>query len=390
MSVLRATVSALLIGAAAPVAPADGLDAMAGKALFERTWIAAPSSTDASDGLGPLFNGRSCASCHAGGGGARLKSGADSVTRLVGAVVRLGTPDGAGDPFYGAQLQTGAVAGLTPEAVVQFFPKLKITLNGPPLANGIAASVRLAPPLTGVAAFDVIRESEILSRADPDDADGDGISGRARIVNGRVGRFGWKAAHATLEDQIAHAFALDIGLSSASQPLPFGDCTPVQRDCRQAPTGESALSQGHEISSAALALVGRYLQSLAAPASPTNAEGAALFSATGCARCHVPELAAADGSRIAAFSDLLLHDMGPERDDGVGEAGVQPREWRTAPLRNWYLKTSARRYLHDGSAATVAEAIAKHGGEAAGSRRIVQSLSGKDQARLIDYVSGLP
>ena len=390
-AVLMAT--ALVMFWVASAARADGLDAIAGKALFERTWIAAPSSTDASDGLGPFFNGRSCAACHAGGGGARIVRAPDGSKQLAGAVVRLGTKSGDADAFYGRQLQTGAVTALMPEANIRFFPKLKITFSGPALAQGIHTSVRVAPPLWGRAAFDRISDSEILSRADPDDSNGDGISGRAHRIGssgdgGRVGRFGWKAAHATLQDQIAHAFSLDMGLSSALQPAPSGDCTRAQQACLQAPTGESALGGGHEISKTVLGLTAVYLQSLDAPAWPSNHGGAAVFAETGCARCHVPELTASDGSRVVAFTDLLLHDMGQNLDDGVGEEGVPSNEWRTAPLRSGNPATLGRRYLHDGSATSIAGAIAKHAGEAAQSRQAFQKLNSADQARLIDYLGG--
>lgn len=365
---------------------ADGLDALAGKALFKRQWIPAPSSTDASDGLGPLFNSRSCAACHAGGGGARGVAADDGTQKMVGAVVRLGTAGGATDPFYGLQLQTNAVPGLKPEAEIAFLPKLSVTLLGPPLAAGVAMGARLAPSLYGSAELERVAESEIRSRADPGDKNGDGISGRVRITPDGIGRYGWKAAQASLHGQIAHAFAIDIGLSSPLQPRPYGDCTGVQTACRNSTNGESPLTDNREVSVAMLDLVAQYLTTLKSSPKP-NAEAAEIFNKTGCASCHVPSLSTNDGALIPAFTDLLLHDMGSDLDDGVGEPGVASFEWRTAPLKKKFPQGAVRRYLHDGSAATVSEAVAKHGGEAAVSRAAFGKLSEADTARLIGYVN---
>ncbi len=227
---------------------ADPLDAALGKALFDRNWIPAPASTDASDGLGPLFTARSCTTCHSRGEGARVVTRDDGSKDIAGAVVRFGRADGTTDPFYGLELQTNAVPGLMPEGSAQFLPKLEYKLNGPPLADGVKAGARLAPSLFGRAAFEDVPDEEILKRADPDDRDGDGVRGRANRTAQGIGRYGWKAAQVTLEEQVAHAFAFDIGLSSPKQPLPYGDCTTLETACLAAPNGESPLFEGHEIS----------------------------------------------------------------------------------------------------------------------------------------------
>ena len=366
---------------------ADPLDAVAGKALFKRNWIPAPSSTDASNGLGPLFTARSCASCHAGGDGARVVTREEGYQDIVGAVVRFGRADGSTDPYYGLELQTNAVPGLTPEGSARFLPKLSYALNGPALADGMKAGARLAPPLFGRAAFGLVPDEEILKRGHP--VDGDGISGRANVTAQGIGRYGWKAAQVTLEDQVAHAFAFDIGLSSPKQPLPYGDCTTLETACLTAPNGESAAFDSREISAVMLGLVANYLETLRAPPEASNSAAMALFDRAGCAACHVPSLAARDGKPIPAFTDLLLHDMGAALDDGVGEPGVKSSEWRTAPLIEGNSRATVRRYLHDGSAASVAEAVAKHGGEAAHSRDLFEALAEEDKKRLVDYVNGL-
>jgi len=368
---------------------ADPLDAVAGKALFKRNWIPAPSSTDASNGLGPLFTARSCTSCHAGGEGARVVMREEGYQDLAGAVVRFGRADGSTDPYYGLELQTNAVPGLTPEGSARFLPQLTYSLNGPALSDGVKAGARLAPPLFGRAAFALVPDEEILKRADPNDSNHDGTAGRANVTAHGIGRFGWKAAQVTLEDQVAHAFAFDIGLSSPKQPIPYGDCTRLETACLAAPNGESPAFDGREISVVMLGLVAGYLETLRARPAAIYPAAAGLFDKAGCAVCHVPTLATRDGNSIPAFTDLLLHDMGAALDDGVGEPGVKSSEWRTAPLIEGNSRAPARRYLHDGSAATVSEAVGKHGGEAAHSRDLFEALAAEDKKRLVDYVNGL-
>jgi CxxC motif-containing protein (DUF1111 family) len=386
MSTARAFVAALMLLLPSSLL-ADEIDAAAGKALFNRQWIPAPSSTDASDGLGPLFNARSCSACHARGGGARNVADSDSNYSFPGAVVRLGTSKGATDPFYGLQLQTKAVQGIMPEAEISFLPKLNVKLLGPPLAAETKMGVRLAPSLFDRADLERVSDAEIRSRADPDDKDEDGISGRVRETPDGIGRYGWKAAQATLRGQIAHAFAIDMGLSSPLQLLPNGDCTEAETTCRQAANGESQLTDNREVSTAMLDLVAQYLETLKTVEKP-DPTAAELFNKTGCAVCHVPELKTQDGALIPAFTDLLLHDMGPDLDDGVGEPGVSSVEWRTAPLKNSYPGGANRRYLHDGCAATLGEAVEKHGGEAAASRENFRKLNDGDRARLLGYLNG--
>ena len=365
---------------------ADPLDAVLGKALFDRQWIPAPASTNASDGLGPLFTSRSCAGCHARGDGAHIVTRDDGNADIAGAVVRFGKADGTTDPFYGLELQTNAVPGLTPEGQVRFLPDLKYNLKGPALGEDVHAGARLAPPLFGKGAFDDVPDEAILMRAAANAHNGDGVKGRANVTPRGIGRYGWKAGQVTIEEQVAHAFAFDIGLSSPKQPLPYGDCTKLETDCLALPNGESPLFEGHEISSVMLGVVATYLKTLRAR--PLS-ESPPVFAAAGCAACHSPTLTIRDGRQIPAFTDLLLHDMGPALDDGVGEPGVKSSEWRTAPLIGGRLHPERQRYLHDGSAATVEEAVEKHCGEADHSRNLFEALTPDDKKRLVDYVNGL-
>ncbi|MFA5955315.1 di-heme oxidoredictase family protein [Hyphomicrobium sp.] len=377
---------AFLAGLGSSPGRSDPLDAAVGKALFDRQWIPAPSSTNGTDGLGPLFTSRSCTGCHSRGEGAHIVTRDDGAPDIAGAVVRFGKADGTTDPYYGLELQTNAVPGLKPEGAARFLPDFKYNLNGPPLSEGVHAGARLAPPLFGRAAFDDVSDEDILARAAANAHGGGPIKGRVNVTPHGIGRHGWKAAQVSIEEQVAHAFAFDIGLSSPLFPLPYGDCTKLEMACLASANGESSLFDGRELSSAMVNVVASYLKTLRAR--PLR-DASALFASTGCSACHVPSLKTRDGREIPAFTDLLLHDMGPALDDGVGEPGVKSFEWRTAPLINGRLPPEKRRYLHDGSAATVNDAIEKHCGEAEHSRILFEALTVDDKKRLVDYVNGL-
>lgn len=396
------------------------LDFQLGKALFEKLWVAAPASTRGSDGLGPLANARSCADCHRHDGRGRLPLGTPAPRGLV---LRLTRAGGGPDPIYGAQLQDHAAPGLAAEGRIDLsftdhpvtledgtsltLRRPRITIADPahgPLAPDLAVSPRLAPPLIGLGLVAAIPDAAILSWADPEDSDGDGISGRAHLLPGadgteRLGRFGWTADQAGLEDQAASAFALDLGLSSPLRPDPWGDCTPAQTACRAVPTGEDpGLRDGREVSAEALALVAFYTAALAPPRLrntdlPEVVRGSTLFAETGCAACHVPafalgpsDLPVPEGTVIRPHSDFLLHDMGPDLADIPG------REWRTPPLWGLGLTetvTGTTELLHDGRARSPEEAILWHGGEGQGARDAYARLSAADRAALLAYLESL-
>lgn len=398
------TIGLALSLATTALAMARDLETAIGKALFERTWVAAPASTDANDGLGPLFNAKSCAACHRSGGPAEIVRAADGKITERGLVLRFGTAAGLPDPYYGRQLQDRAVPGLTGEGRLSVTEAgggrgdggfaWALALVGPPLAAGIHTGLRLAPSLAGRADLARIDPAAILAASDPDDRDGDGISGRVRIAgqkDGRTqpGRFGWKAAVPDLPAQVAAAFALDMGLSSRAVPLPYGDCTPAQADCLAAPTGVRAGDGGHELDDTIILVVARFLETRTAPPPPDDPAAMRLFTAVGCAACHRPVLPDAAGTPVRAFTDLLLHDMGAGLDDGVGEPGVAAAEWRTAPLVDLGRRDGSRRYLHDGRAATIEQAIAAHAGEAAAARARFAALSSADRAALLQFLEGL-
>ncbi|MGE0210171.1 MAG: di-heme oxidoredictase family protein [Parvibaculaceae bacterium] len=380
-------------------ARADPLDAVAGKALFDRRWVQAPASTKSADGLGPLFSAQACATCHKAGGPARFVETEDGLGSL-GLVVRLGTDKGVPDPFYGRQIQERAIPGLVPEARVR--PRLAsavslrlmqieadLDLTGPALGKGVHKELRAAPSLRGRGLIAEVDAAAILALADPEDRDKDGISGRARMLpDGKggvmLGRFGLKAGRASIADQAADAASLDMGLSSPFHPLPQGDCTAVQTDCALRAGPDKA-----EIGDQSIELIAIFVATLQRPPVPNDPKGEALFAKAGCTQCHVPSLPKAQGGEAAIFSDLLLHDMGEGLSGRIGDGDVDPAEWRTAPLIDLAQRPQARRYLHDGRAGSIEEAILWHGGEAEASRNTFQALGAEERKALIDYVSRL-
>jgi CxxC motif-containing protein (DUF1111 family) len=374
-----------------------GLDAALGKALFERLWVGAPASTAAADGLGPLFNARSCAACHQGGRAARAVI-RDGRLEVHGLVVRAAAPDGSVHPELGQQIQERALPGLAAEA------RIAVRLDGHALQVSTRLQAqpripavfetRLAPSLRGRALLDEIDEAAVLALADPDDRDGDGISGRPHLLHDEtgarlLGRFGAKAMAASLERQTAEAAALDIGLSSPLVPHPAGDCTALQADCLARPAGRGTMSDGEEISSDVIRLIVAYLGRLDPPPVDTGSAGFRLFTSMGCASCHVPSLPTRDGTPKQVFTDLLLHDLGAEGASLLRAGDAEPAEWRTVPLRDLDPREGSRRFLHDGRAATLREAIAHHGGEGAGARAGFMAADGREQQLLLDFLSRL-
>lgn len=414
------------------------MDFRLGEALFDKLWVPAPASTRASDGLGPLYNARSCASCHIRDGRGHPPDDRGAVSMFL----RVGVPTDpsaemaliegylatAPDPTYGRQIQDHALQGLPAEAqvavtwqthAVRFDDGTEVALRKPvyrpatlaygPLAEGAALSPRIAPQMIGLGLLEAIPASRIIARADPDDRDADGISGRAQIVWSRdlerpvLGRFGWKAGEASVREQSASAFSHDIGIANPVFPAPAGDCTAAQTDCLAAPDGVDA--HGVEIDAEPLDLVTFYAQTLAPPArreadDPQVLRGEALFHQAGCAACHQPAHVTArlpdrpelSFQTIWPYTDLLLHDMGPGLADDLPEARAEGREWRTAPLWGIGLTETVSGhsyYLHDGRARGLLEAILWHGGEAEAAKARVLSMPEPDRAALLRFLRSL-
>lgn len=398
------------------------LDFELGKALFDKLWVAAPASTRASDGLGPLYNARACQDCHFRDGRGRLPATPD--TRTPGLVLRFSLPD----PVYGGQLQDQAAPGQKAEGRVTVAYRERpvtladgtvVSLRAPVYLVGDAAygapqsggglSPRLAPPMIGLGLLEAIPAADILAGDDADDRDGDGISGRAALVwsdefgQTMLGRFGLKAGMATVREQVASALSVDMGLSSPLRPDAAGDCTAAQVVCRAAPDGaEPGIRDGHELDGQSLDLLTFYARNLAVPArrnvdDPAVLRGKAIFHQSGCADCHRPKHVTArlkdrpeqDFQLVWPYTDLLLHDMG----EGLADAGEgTAREWRTPPLWGLGLARTVSgqaAYLHDGRARTLPEAILWHGGEGSASRDRAAALPTEDRDALISFLESL-
>jgi len=397
-------------------------DFAVGNGVFRKLWVSAPSSTAASDGLGPLFNARGCQECHIKDG--RGHPPAPGATDAVSFLMALSYPPGV-ESAYGHQLQDFAANGLVSEGRVDVtYSERTVELNGGetatlrepaysvadagygPLPEGTVLSPRIAPQMIGLGLLGAIHPNDILARADPDDADGDGISGRVSWVTdfatgeSVIGRFGWRAGQPSVAQQSAVAFANDMGLSTELNPLPHGDCTELQTACIAAPVG--AETGGPEVAPELFDLVVFYASHLAVPArrdygDPEVLAGKELFYETGCTSCHTPKYVTSneDGidpalrrQLIWPYTDLLLHDMGA----GLADGGPGGEEWRTAPLWGIGLTETVNGhtlFLHDGRARSLLEAILWHGGEAEAARDAVIGMSPADRAALIRFLESL-
>ena len=364
-------------------APIDGLTTeelaafAEGDAQFGQSFLPA-------QGLGPIFNAVSCAACHSGDGRGRRENSLTRISRGTDPALDVGGP----------QIQDRAIPGAVPESV----------------PSGVDVSVRLPPPVFGVGLIEAIPAAAILANADPTDADGDGISGRPNMVvppafvpsrepgsgsSPQLGRFSRKAQVSSLLEQIAAAYQQDIGITS--------DFLPVENHNPQTSRANEVADRvaDPELSAAAVLATLDYLRMLAPPApgemTARRQRGSDVFTTIGCAACHVPEfvtgpsvIPAIEGRRVALFSDLLLHDMGPELADNRPDGDASGQEWKTAPL--WGLRVmrdflnGEAFLLHDGRAATVEEAIMLHGGEGQQARDEFASLGPQDRDALLDFV----
>ncbi len=416
-----------------------------GNAIFRKLWVAAPSSTDTSDGLGPLYNARGCQNCHLKDGRGRPPTGNFPDGDAVSSLVRLSIPPqtdeqkrllaegrikSIDEPVYGAQLQDVAIPGLDAEGHVRvdysdvpvalkdgsavLLRKPTVSITEPafgPLNAGTMMSMRVAPAMIGLGLLETIPEKAVRAKADPDDANGDGISGRVNEIwsplDNRLalGRFGWKAGATSIAQQSAEAFASDMGISSPPVPRSTGDCTVSQKQCLTAPSGASEKQEGQEIGSQLFDMVTFYAQNLAVPArrdagSQTILAGKALFQASGCSGCHTPSHMTGDASgqpqlsnqKIWPYTDILLHDMGEGLADNRPEGKADGREWRTAPLWGIGLTETVSGHtflLHDGRARNLEEAILWHGGEAKAASDAYAALSKSEREALVAFVKSL-
>lgn len=400
-----------------------------GNSFFNQNWVAAPASTTARDGLGPLFNSRSCSACHVqdGRGAPPGQDGSG-----FGLLLRLSLPGRAAnggpvpDPVYGLQLSDRALPGISPEGHMQIsylekpgtyedgeefslrHPRYELAeLAAGPAHTDICLSPRVAPAVFGLGLLEAVAEQDLLGRADPEDLDGDGISGRPNRVwsiseeKAVLGRFGWKANQPDLRQQAAEAFAGDLGITSSLVPREnHTSAYATRHDFLKLPASEQP-----EVDDKILQRVTTYLQTLAPPARrdvghPQVIRGQKLFREMQCATCHTPEMRTGNShpvvelrnQTIRPYTDLLLHDMGPGLSDGRQDYQADGREWRTPPLWGIGLQKRVNGHttlLHDGRARNLAEAILWHGGEAKPAREAFREAGREDRKALLAFLKSL-
>ena len=416
---------------------------------FERIWLD-------EEGLGPVFNAVSCESCHVEDGRGRPpafvgETGTGLLFRLA-----INQQDANGftlpDAIHGGQFQDDAIQGIAPEGTIRisyqeisgtYADGIPYTLNQPiyDLTNLnygsfhslTTFSPRLAGQMIGLGLLEAIPEETLFALADPNDMDGDGISGRLNMVwdvtanTFSIGRFGWKANQPNLLQQSAGAFNGDIGITSSL--FPQQPCTDVQacfdmvrngrneqgRNGRNGRGGNRRNNQNNngqnntvniiEVTDEELALVTFYSSTLAVPAQrnandPQVLQGQALFETANCSSCHITtietgihdSIPALSNQTIHPYTDLLLHDMGDGLADGQIDFQASGREWRTPPLWGIGLFEEVNGYtfyLHDGRAETLEEAIIWHGGEAQASRDAFLNMTATERNALIAFLQSL-
>lgn len=390
-----------------------------GDLAFEQIFVTEPAEVN--PGLGPVFNNNSCVSCHIRNG--RSKPPLDG-EELSGFLLRISIPGvGANGgpkpvPFYGTQIQNRSIFSQTPEAtfdantiseLIEFVDGLAIEiekkeyfLTNPyrPLPSDLLISPRVAPAVFGLGLLENIPEEEIRKKADENDADGDGISGKPNMVwniqeqTHTLGRFGWKAENPTAIQQTADAFHQDMGITSTL--FPEESCA-GQDNCQD---DNGTL----DIDDTFLDVTNFYFQSLAVPAvrgydDPQVLRGQALFVEANCAACHTPRQVTGAGvipeisdQVIYPYTDLLLHDMGEGLADNRPSFNASGREWRTPPLWGVGMLSVVNghtRLLHDGRARNLTEAILWHGGEGEASKQAFLAMPEADRTALIKFLESL-
>lgn len=408
-----------------PLSAEENLQFQLGRGLVRQSWIISPAEDRNIAGLGPLYNRNSCIACHAKNGRGFAPDGPEESMRAM--LVRLSMPGKSLEggplhhPLYGDQLQEFGAPGVDAEGRAHLhYKESEVSLNGGervrlrkpiisfsnltygPLPDNLQTSARIAPAIYGTGLLEAIADSTLLAlEAEPKPGKIKGRLNRVWSMEQQrqvIGRFGWKANVATLREQTAIALAGDMGLSS--HLFPHGNCAAQQTACQQAP-----VSGTPEITTAQLDQMEFYQLALAAPAprhqdQPLVQRGSALFQQAQCAACHRPEIKTGDFPRLAAlgqqtiapYTDLLLHDMGPELTDHRPDFAASGSEWRTPALWGIGLAKQVEPntgFLHDGRARTILEAILWHGGEAEAAKEVVRAMTPEEREALLSFIESL-
>jgi CxxC motif-containing protein (DUF1111 family) len=399
-----------------------------GRRAFHSSSVTGRHDEDQENGVYDVVNGTAgtkyinerCSSCHERNGAAQVAPVGQSLDRWV---FKLSDANGNADPSRGRVLQSKGSSGEGTVSISSWTTVGPLRRPNFQFSTGTPArfSARLAPRLVGLGLLEAIPESTILARQDPNDTNGDGISGRANVIPdpanpslSRLGRFGWKASTTSVRHQVAAALNTDMGVRTSLLPNP--DCGPIQTNCG----GTSRMLADLNMNELTL-----YLQALGVrpqrgietgTVNTTINSGKSLFTSTGCAACHTETvttsafhpLTEVRSQTIHPYTDLLLHDMGDGLADTLTEGQATGREWRTTPL--WGLGLQAcvtggvvnptgreggevcaphHGYLHDGRARSIEEAILWHGGEAAGALSRYQALSATQKQNLLRFLEAL-
>ena len=375
----------VLAGTIPGLTPQQEREHLIGDAAFGKIFTEA-------EGLGPIFVQTTCSNCHVGNGKGHPSNVLTRFAKVEGSSVDYLLNHG------GPQLQESTIAGYPAEVL-------------PAEAN--VFSKRMAPAIMGLGYIAALSDEAILANADPDDTNGDGISGRPNYVepieffvpqsihisdNGRyVGRFGKKAEKITIQDQVVFALKQDIGITS-------------DFDMQDLYNPEAGINTGDnvsdpEVSASFVNSLVFYMRTLKAPErrntdDPDVMEGEKLFNDIGCTSCHQPsfttaqsDITALSNKEFHPYSDFLLHDMGDALNDDYPEGSAQGREWRTPPLWGIGLAKDSQGeqifLLHDGRATTIEGAISFHGGEAESRRTSFFNLTEQQRKQVVKFIESL-
>lgn len=391
-----------------------------GDLAFENNFVSHPS--EILGGLGPVFNNNSCVACHPADGRPAPPVNLDKMSGLFLRISMPGTNKHGGPrpvPGFGTQLQNQAIYGTKKEAsfdvhyeniVRTYDDGTQVVLEKPvytiidpyiPLPEGVQQSPRIGPPVFGLGLLEAIDEQVVLALADENDSNADGISGKPNYVwdpvsqSIKLGRFGWKAGTPGNLVQSAGAYNEDMGITNYVFP----------NENSHGQINTDTIFNNHEVSKEELDAVVFYVQTLGVPAArnfgePKVIRGYNMFTQAKCVACHhptfvtgyLPGVPEVSGQTIYPYTDMLLHDMGPDLADNLNEFEAKGNEWRTRPLWGIGLTRVVNghsTFLHDGRAKNIEKAILWHGGEAEESRNAFMKLTKEDREALILFLNSL-